>query len=197
MLHNVEPFDAPDGMLHHNAALAHILVEPFLHLRQAPVPGLFERHDDIDVFRFMALKATILLQPHARRIPAALFVGDFLIVHRTEVGCAQEDNVLVILAVDLVLVGMAFFLPLYMASWAASSTALGMACSTTSWLRVPTCPKRSRKSASPLPSRQGIVPGRATPCSSRGVNRPTHMLAFPWDRPKVAAWNCCSGCCLQ
>lgn len=151
LLDDMEPFDAPDGMFHHDSALADIPVEPLLHFVQRPVAGFLERHDDVHPFRFMALETAVLSEPGARRVRAGLPVGDLLVVHCPEIGRAQVDNVLVVLAVDLVLVGMDFFFPLNMAFWAGSSTGLGMACSTTSWLMAPARPKRSRKPASALP----------------------------------------------
>lgn len=109
LLYNVEAFDASNGMFYDDSALANVLVEPFLHLRQGSVSRFFERHDDVDSFRLIALEATILAQPHARWVLAGFFIGNFLVVYRPEVSWTQEDNGLVIFAVDLVFVGIGFF----------------------------------------------------------------------------------------
>lgn len=67
-------------MFHDNAALAYVLVEPFLHPGRGAVPRFFERHDYVDVFRFIALKAAVLAQPRVRRVQAVLFIGNFFVV---------------------------------------------------------------------------------------------------------------------
>ena len=86
LLHNVEPFDTSNGMFYHDAALAYVLVEPFLHFRQSSVSRFFERHDDSNVFRLIALKAAVLAQSHPSWILTGFFIGNFFVVYGSEVG---------------------------------------------------------------------------------------------------------------
>ena len=108
-LDDMEPLDAHNGMFDDYPSLPDVLVVPFLHPAQFPVVRFFERHGNVDTLGPVPLEAGILPKAGAQRVPAVLHVGDLFVVHRAKVGAAQKDNVLVIEAIDLVLVGVVFF----------------------------------------------------------------------------------------
>ena len=184
-------------MFHDDTALADVLVEPPLEVAQFTVAGLFERHDDMGTLRRVPLKAGVLLQPGAIGVGTVFLTCHPFIVYRAKVGAAEEDNILVILAIYLVLVGMAFFFTAEHGFLCAVIDRSGhglphnILCNG-SWL-AKAGHKDRKVAAFPAGGNAKLPDG----LFQRGVSILTQRLTFACDSPKAAPWNCWSGCCLK